>query len=332
MRTWTRTVRGRIAATTVAVTLGAVLASCGSAEPQRNLMWYCSADPANCEAAIEGFSEVAPDIAVEYLRLPSGQLAARYLEERAAGTAVADVASVADRQFYDENAGLFEQIGPDDVPALASWPAEHVLHGRAAVVGMHFNVVGYNTDLVAPVDVPRTWEDLLDPRFAGGRIGYGDPRVGAAFMELAKVWNDELGPDYLARFAGQDVVVSDSVVAASQRMAAGEFSLVLPNLVSVVDALKEQGAPVDWVAIEPVSGPEYFAAISTGAANEVEAREFVNYLLTPQGQAALNAGVGSSPLGAAVPEALQLPAGYRVPDPAGTTAAADELLTGLGLR
>lgn len=335
----------------VGLTLGLGLTACGSDEPARKvampegtqslydaaakegrLMWYCSSDPANCESVIKDFEAAYPKVKVDYLRLASGQLATRYIEERNAKAVVADVVSIADLNFYRQNLDYFVPLSAEGLPALDDYPADAVkLDSKVALISTIFNVVGYNTNLVKGDDIPKTWDDVLSPKFGNGKIAYGDPRVAVAFLAGAKVWLDELGPDFLTKLRAQKFVVSDSVVPASQRMAAGEFALVFPNVPSVIEALKKDGAPVDWTPVGPMSGPQHFVAISTDAKKENAAKLFANFLLTKQGQEAFNRGAGASPLGD-LPGALDLPEGYREPNAEGIEKDKAKILGLLGLN
>ena len=67
-------------------------------------------------------------------------------------------------------------------------------------------VVAYNSDLVSRADVPRSYEDLLDPKWTG-RLGISASQDGgpAWLGAMLATRGDRDGWDYLTRLAGQNL-------------------------------------------------------------------------------------------------------------------------------
>jgi ABC-type glycerol-3-phosphate transport system substrate-binding protein len=116
--------------------------------------------------------------------------------------------------------------------------------------------------------------------------------------------------NFVADILQQDIRWVPSTVPGTQMLAAGEAALLLQNLRMVSYSVIESGGPIDDVMLEPNTGLESTAAISTEASHPNAARLLLNYVLSPEGQALLAKDVGASPLGD-IPGALPLPNDYR---------------------
>jgi iron(III) transport system substrate-binding protein len=269
---------------------------CTKAAGEPTLTWYSAQEPTRNEAAVAAFHKVYPNVKIQSLRLASGALASRYAAERSAGVNNAGLITVGDPIFVGSGhkAGWFVEFDKSDLPALARLDKRWFDRGGAmsttSILGISYNknVVGNNP--------PRTWADLLDPKYKG-QILFGDPRAIPSYLALARIWREKYGDDFLKKLAAQKLTVIPSVVPATQQLAAGEVAIVVPNVLSVVTPLKEAGAPIDFVIPEPTTGNEFVFLISTGTASPNAAKCFYNFAFTPAGQEAYTGPVSSSSVG-----------------------------------
>lgn len=289
----------------------ASFAPCDAAAGEPTLTWYSSQDPARNDAAIAAFKQAYPNIKVEGLRLATGPLATRYASERAAGVVNADLISLADPNFIQAGFAKhwFVQFKKTDLPALASLDDKWFDNG-AATTSISMLGIAYNTSLTGKA-APKLWTDLLKPEFKG-QIILGDPRSIPSYMALFRILREEYGDDFLSRLAAQDPVLVPSVVPATQQLAAGGVSIVVPNVMTVVRELKNQGAPIDFVAPEITTGNEFVTMQSAGGHSPNSAQCFYNFLFTPAGQVAYNGPTSVSPFGN-LPGTAPMPSNYRMP-------------------
>lgn len=304
--------------------------ACTAAADEPMLVWYSSQDPSRNRAAADAFVAAYPRIQIEHLRLATGALATRYAQEREASVVNADVISLADPNFVAQGAanGWFVPITPETVPALAGLDAGWMSNG-AVTSSLSMLGFAYNTDEVGDAP-PQTWEDLLDPRFAG-RIIMGDPRTVPSYMALFRILREELGDDFLTRLAAQQPVVVPSVVPATQQLAAGEVAIVMPNVMTVVRVLSEQGAPIEFVTPELTTGNEFETMISTGASSPNAALCFVAFLMSEAGQVAYNGSTSVSPF-PGLDGTAPMPSNYIAPRIPEIGAHSGEIVERLGLR
>ena len=297
----------------------------GAEEP--TLIWYSSQDPSRNEAAAEAFSTAYPDIEIEHFRLSTGSLATRYASERDAGVVNADLISLADPNFIALGAadGWFVPVSADTLPALTDLDPQWIENG-AVTSSLSMLGFSYNTDEVGDTP-PQSWEDLLDPAYQG-RIIMGDPRNVPSFMALFRILREELGDDYLSQLAAQQPVVVPSVVPATQQLAAGEVAIVVPNVLTVVRVLREEGAPIEFIAPDLTTGNEFETVLSEGADSPNAALCFLSFLLTTEGQIAYNGPTSVSPF-EGVPDTAPMPSSYidpRIPEVGEHAPAIVELL------
>ncbi|MFE5703431.1 extracellular solute-binding protein [Rhodococcus koreensis] len=297
-----------------------------AAQSERELTWYTALDPHVADSVIEAFNTRFPDVQINLLRLTSGQLTARYSQERSAGAVPADVITSGDDVFEEDGQtrGWFE-TNPE-VPQLATWPKEYASNGSAIVSILPLGIA-YNTDSVA--SAPQGWQDLLSDDYAN-QLQFGDPRNVPAYMQLAYLMREEYGDDFLREVRAQQPTVAPSIVNANQTVAAGGARAVLPGVLQMVEDLKDKGAPIDFVQPDNTVGIEFRTMISTQAAHPNAAKLFMDFMLGADGQRALNSAA-YSPLGEQF-GAGSLPAGYRTVPTSEVKSSEPQILSLLGLQ
>jgi hypothetical protein len=77
----------------------------------------------------------------------------------------------------------------------------------------------YNRNLVKPGEAPKTYQDLLDPKWKGKMMF--DPEAAFIMAAMEQVWGKEKARDYLARLAKQDLIFRRGTTLTSQLIAAG---------------------------------------------------------------------------------------------------------------
>lgn len=154
-------------------------------------------------------------------------------------------------------------------------------------------VIGYNTKLVKPADAPKTWKDLLDPKWKG-KITL--PYIGAGGSEWGRglYLRKKYGVDYWKKLAAQDPFITQNASSTTDANAKGQgaVAMVLPG-----DQLlaKAQGAPLQVVF--PSDGwPAYghWAAMTSTAKHPAAAKVFLNWSTSSLGAKAIT-DVGDYP-------------------------------------
>jgi len=139
-------------------------------------------------------------------------------------------------------------------------------------------VQAYNTGAVKKQDLPKNWGDLLDPRWKG-RLGV-EAKAGEWYCSLLKNLGEEKGTELFREIAarnGLSVRSGNSVLA--NMVVSGEVPLALAVYSHMIDQAKQQGAPVDWFAIEPMIGRSNGIAVSRRPPHPNAALLFYEYAI-----------------------------------------------------
>jgi iron(III) transport system substrate-binding protein len=143
-------------------------------------------------------------------------------------------------------------------------------------------VLGYNKNMVKRENLPRTYDELLDPRWKGRKISLDDSYT--TFLQgLVSVWGKEKAVAYLKKLADQDPVVMRGSTVRAQLAAAGEFPLVVAYA-NIIQNLAERGAPVDWVPLEPAVISVNTVMLGAKASHPNAAKLLVDFTLSKEGQ------------------------------------------------
>src|SRR6266850_7997657 len=138
-------------------------------------------------------------------------------------------------------------------PAFADIPPEAFpRHGYYAPDNFLFTVMGYNTRLVKPDEVPKSYEDLLQPKWSG-KLGIEASNV-AWFAAVVKAMGEEKGLAYFQKLAAMRPQIRSGHTLMTELLAAGEIPVVLTLYNQAMDKLKEKGAPIDWRPLAPAFG------------------------------------------------------------------------------
>jgi len=112
------------------------------------------------------------------------------------------------------------------------------------------NIIAYNTRMVKRSEVPVSDEDLLNPKWRG-KIGMDHTKPEWFSWKLKRLGQDK-GLAYMKRLGTQEFKLYSGPTIITGLLAAGEFPLVLNPYIHNAEDAKRKGAPVDWLAQDPV--------------------------------------------------------------------------------
>ena len=237
---------------------------------------------------ISAFNKRFPTIKVELTRAPGGQLITRIRTEDAAGKLAADVIDYSDRGHLRTMLDMYQDYRPPNAdayqPASITDPAK--LWPRTTTGWC----IAHNTELVT--DPPKSWMDLTDPKWKGGKIaqviaGGGGPTWNRVLFE-----RQVLGVEYWSKLAANQTLLFPSGAPATDAIIRGEAMVGAQQTNIVIPRLKE-GAPIKCV-MPPEGTPltSYGAGIPKTAVNVNAARLFLNWSLSREGQEAFTRDSG----------------------------------------
>ena len=252
---------------------------------------YTSVTQDTVDAVLAALAEQHPGLSVEVFRAPTGELDARIASELRSGGVGADVLWVTDPlslQRYDADGMLalldgeaFDAVPPSTAPTRSSAPACSTSSSSSAP-GLE--------------PKPVAWADLADPAYAGG-VAIPDPGfAGSAFAALGYFAAEpELGMDFYQRLKDNGAVQVASPVDIVTGVAEGVYKAGI-SLDKLVRDAAADGAPVELIWPEPGAIAVYSpAAVLADSDDPAAAQAFVEFLVSPEGQAAI-ASTGWQPV------------------------------------
>ncbi|WP_232699470.1 extracellular solute-binding protein [Brevibacillus daliensis] len=159
-------------------------------------------------------------------------------------------------------------------------------------IGAEIFVLGfvYNTDLVKPEDAPKTWDDLLDPKWKG-KIQMANPAASgtATLTVLAQLMErgEEPGWDYFKKLMDQVSALPDSGSAPTKAVAKGEASIAIAFDFMAYE-MKAKGEKVDFIVPEKTAIIVNPVSLVQDGPNPAGGKAFIDYLLSKDGQQILS--------------------------------------------
>jgi iron(III) transport system substrate-binding protein len=256
-----------------------------AAKKEGKVVWYTSVDLPLAEKVAKSFEAKFPGIAVRVERTGAERVFQRIGQEYASNIHAVDVANSSDAAHFIvwKKGGLLEAYVPEDVAKF--YPAEHKdPDGMFASFRVWVCIIAYNTNLVKKEEAPKSFADLLDPKWKG-KIVKAHPGYSGTIMTATYQMQRDLGWGFFEKLAAQNIMQVQSSADPPKRLALGERAVMADGNEYNIFQIKEKGGPV-----EPVYATEGSPLIvgPTGmfkaAPNPNAARLFCNYSFTPECQ------------------------------------------------
>jgi iron(III) transport system substrate-binding protein len=147
-------------------------------------------------------------------------------------------------------------------------------------------VQAYNTRRVAKAELPRTFQDLLDPKWKG-RLGI-ESHVSDWYSTVVLQMGEEKGLAFFRELAARNGLSARSGhTLLNNLVAAGDVPLALTMYNFIAESAKRKGADVDWFVLEPAVGRMSGIGIARRAPHPNATLLFYDWLLSPDGQKVL---------------------------------------------
>jgi iron(III) transport system substrate-binding protein len=176
-----------------------------AAQKEGKVVYYTSIDLPLAEKIAKSFEAKYPGIAVRVERTGAERVFQRIGQEYSSRIYAVDVVNSSDAAHFIawKRDGILQPYVPEDVAKF--YPPEHRdPDGLFASFRVGMSVIGFNTNLVQAADAPKSFADLLDPKWSGKMVkahpGYSGNVMSATF-QLTR----DLGWDYLEKLAKQKI-------------------------------------------------------------------------------------------------------------------------------
>ena len=250
-----------------------------AAKKEGKLIYYTANFAEVEQQVIKAFNKRFPEISVEMIRAPGGQLITRVKTEAAAGKLAADVIDHSDRALMLPLADMFQDYAP---PNAADYKPEAQISPKLWPRATLIWSIAYNTELVK--NPPKSWMDLTKPEYGNGIIGQVIGPSGGTTWTRIMFERQVLGEDYWTRQAATKPQLYPSGAPLSDALVRGEVRIA-PLLYNIVWTKKRDGAPLEiFFPPEGVPINPYASGIPKTAAHPNAARLFLNWCLSEEGQ------------------------------------------------
>jgi iron(III) transport system substrate-binding protein len=264
-----------------------------AAKHEGRVTWYTTllADEASGPLAA-AFEKKYPGIHVDFIRKDGLEHLRNILAEAKAGAMVADVfdgTTTAAFLMKEGIAAAYKAETAADIPARYKDP-----NGYWTAQVLYFQTLGYNSDLVRPSDAPKTYQDLLDPKWKGKLAWSAEDQLtgGLGFIvNVLDTMGDEKGEAFLGALAKQDLArIRTGINGVTRALAAKQYAIgvTVDNHHTVIAS--EKGAHVNWVALPPVLGLSNNIGLTKGALHPNAAKLLIDFNLSVEGQTVLKNG------------------------------------------
>ena len=252
-----------------------------AARKEGEIVWYTTMSLDQSKEFMDRFLKKYPFLKPSVFRSGGGALLNRVLSEAKAGKNLFDVVQGNGEIVLPlMEAGV---LAPYVSPERKMIP-EDLKDDKGYWTAVYVNsiVMGYNKNLVKKENVPRTYDDLLQPRWKGRKISIDDSYT--TFLQgLISVWGKEKAVAYLRKLAEQEPVIMRGSTIRVQLAAAGEFPLVMAYA-NIIQYPAEKGAPVDWIPLEPAVISINTVMLGAKASHPNAAKLLVDFTLSKEGQ------------------------------------------------
>ena len=261
------------------------------AKTEGTVEWYTSLADNVVGSIIEAFQNTYPGVKVNRTQMTAEQLTSTIKVQQAAHHVTIDVGNTIEASVSDL---LDAKIAADIDWSKLGVPKERILEKVLVTYWYSPNVVVYNTQKVAAADAPKSWDDLLDPKWQGKIAMDGRGSMLEVFVASPQLGGAAKGLEYAKKLAAQQPLYQANNSAVEPMVISGQVlvaSDILPNLIGA----QKKGAPIDLAPISPIHSPGNFAYVPDGAPHMAAAQLLVSWLASPGGLKALDAAGSSNP-------------------------------------
>ncbi len=259
------------------------------AEPSGEVMLYSSMQEAQLQAIKKAFEAKYPTVEMKYFYAGGGKLVTKMTTEAQDGGQIAcDVVWLGDPSDYEafkKNGWLQPYVSPETehIPKEYMEAEGYYTAGRLVTMG-----IAWNIGLVEEADAPKTWNELLDPKW-NNQIIMTDPAQASTtkYWMAAMMQSPKYGPEYFEKLRKNGVELESGTTATHNRVA--DASYMVGICLDYVSAnLIAEGSPMAFhYTTDDVITMTSPIAMIKGCANEDNGKLLMDFILSKEGQEVL---------------------------------------------
>jgi iron(III) transport system substrate-binding protein len=252
------------------------------ARKEGEFVWYTSLGLTDFPKIVAAFEKTFPFVKVKATRLTQSSVFTKIDTEARAGRVLVDVVGSAPVEIWQ-----LKQRGysaPYLSPELKAFPAGAFdPQGFWSAFEVTPIVLAFNTKLVPQDDAPRSYQDLLLPKWKG-KMNFGSDEY-AWFSVMLDGMGKAKALDYMKALARQQLhIPGSSSVIRLQLALAGESAIAIAARGRRVVEYKEKGAPIDYRLFDPYPAEPNAVSVMRRAAHPHAAILFIDWILSEEAQ------------------------------------------------
>jgi len=253
------------------------------ARNEKTVIWYAPMNREDLRQFTVGFEAQYPFLQVEILTGGPQSLLNRILTERRAGKDNFDTLNIRSSALYTlKKAGAIARYESPQRRGLRSgfYDKEGYFNGLWASLMVYL----FNNKQISRAQAPKSIDDLLQPKWKG-KMGM-DQDADDYIAALLDYYGDEKGKQLARALGAQQLNIRKGRTLVSQLVAAGEFPIQIDAHHHEAVALRQAGAPVDYVFPEPFIPVKSVSAcvMSSRSRHPHAAALLVDFMLSKKGQ------------------------------------------------
>jgi len=252
------------------------------------VMLYSSMQEAQLQAVKEAFEKAYPGITMDYYFASGGKVLTKMTTEAQGGQIAADVVWLGDPCDYEgfkANGWLEKYSSPEENHIAKAYidPDGYYTAGRLVTMG-----IAWNTTLVKDSEAPKTWNELLDPKWKN-QIIMTDPDQASTtkYWMTAMMQSEKYGEKYFQALYDNGTKLESGTTATHNRVADGSYKVGI-CLDYVSANLIAEGSPMNFhfttADVVTMTSP---VALIKGCANPDNGKLLIDFLLSKAGQEVL---------------------------------------------
>jgi iron(III) transport system substrate-binding protein len=233
----------------------------------------------------DAFTKKYPFIKFEFTRTTASKRLQRLIMEKQVGQRIADVYQVlgVDASIFKKEGLLRKYVSPE----ARDWPEGFQdPEGYWTTYYTAYFTWVYNTRMVPEKEAPKSYEDLLDPKWKG-KVGMSGSEY-EWYQGMMDFMGREKGLRFMKSLAKQKIRFNSGRTLTTQLMAAGEFPIALGVMHRTLQ-MKKKGAPIHWMSFPtPNLAAMRACVLHADAPHPNTGKLFIDFMLSKEGQKILN--------------------------------------------
>jgi iron(III) transport system substrate-binding protein len=254
-----------------------------AAKKEGKVVWYTSTPIEQGQKMVDLFQKET-GIKVEMFRSGGSAILRRFQQEADAGRIAADVLTTSDPAASAAltRKGMFVAFKPKDFDKIPE--AAKDANGNYIAQRLNMMTIYLREDKVPEADQPKTWEDLLNPKYKGKMV-LADPSFTALQVSVIGMMSKQRGWGFYEKLQKNDVMVVQSNQQVSDMLKRGERLIAVGALDSYAAEERTAGHPIktlypsDGVFLIPSP-----TAVVKGSSNPNAAKLFAQHMISAEVQ------------------------------------------------